>query len=93
MLGGDLGRGESAAGQPTQARSLLTTLAPGLLPRLATACFAAGIGFLTVADAAWAHALGVFCLFAFIVVAFPAALPPDLTTGLKKPSAEKADPR
>jgi hypothetical protein len=25
-----------------------------------------------------AHAVGVFCLFAFIVAAFPAALPPDL---------------
>ena len=78
MLGGDLGRGESVAERPAQARSLLTALAPGLLPRLAIACFVAGIGFLTVADAAWAHALGVFWLFAFIVAAFPAALPPDL---------------
>jgi cytochrome bd ubiquinol oxidase subunit II len=81
VLGGDLGRGESAAGQPTQARSLLAALAPGLLPRLAIACLVAGIGFLTIADAAWAHTLGVLCLFAFIVVAFPAALPPDLRTG------------
>jgi cytochrome d ubiquinol oxidase subunit II len=93
VLGGALGRGESAAGQTTQARSLLAALAPGLLPRLALACLVAGIGFLTIADAAWAHTLGVLCLFAFIVVAFPAALPPDLTTGLKKPRAEKADPR
>jgi cytochrome d ubiquinol oxidase subunit II len=78
VLGGALGYGQSAAEQPAEARSLLAVLAPGLLPRLATACFAAGIGFLTVADAAWAHTLGVFCLFAFIVTAFPAALPPDL---------------
>ena len=78
VLGGDLGRGESVAERPAQARSLLTALAPGLLPRLAIACFVAGVGFLTVADAAWAHTLGVFCLFAFIVAAFPAALPPDL---------------
>jgi cytochrome bd ubiquinol oxidase subunit II len=78
VLGGDLGRGERAAGQPTQARSLLAALAPGLLPRLAIACLVAGIGFLTVADAAWAHTLGVVCLFAFIVAAFPAALPPDV---------------
>ena len=78
VLGGDLGGGESAAGQPTQARSLFTALAPGLLPRLAIACFVAGIGFLTVADAAWAHTLGVFCFFAFIVAAFPAALPPEV---------------
>ena len=77
-----------AAGQPTQARSLLTTLAPGLLPRLAIACLVAGIGFTTIANAAWAHTIGVFSLFAFIVVAFPAALPPDvLPTSLKNPNA------
>jgi cytochrome d ubiquinol oxidase subunit II len=78
VLGGRLGAGESAAQRPTEARSLLTALSPGLLPRLAIACLVAGIGFLTVADAAWAHSLGVLCLFAFIVAAFPAALPPDL---------------
>ena len=78
MLGGDLGRRESVPERPAQARTLLTVLAQGLLPRLAIACFVAGIGFLTVADAAWAHTLGVFCLFAFIVAAFPATLPPEL---------------
>jgi cytochrome d ubiquinol oxidase subunit II len=78
VLGGALGRGGSGAEPPAQARSLLTALAPGLLPRLAIACLVAGIGFLTVADAAWAHTLGVFCLFTFIVAAFPAALPPDV---------------
>jgi cytochrome d ubiquinol oxidase subunit II len=94
VLSGGVGRGESQAEQPAPARPLLTALAPGLLPRLAIACLVAGIGFLTVADAAWAHTLGVFCLFAFIVAAFPAALPPDvLPTPLKNPGAEKADPR
>jgi cytochrome bd ubiquinol oxidase subunit II len=94
VLSGGVGRGESQAEQPAHARPLLTALAPGLLSRLAIACFVAGIGFLTVADAAWAHTLGVFCLFAFIVAAFPAALPPDvLPTPLKNPGAEKADPR
>jgi cytochrome d ubiquinol oxidase subunit II len=78
VLGGDLGGGEGAPGRPVQARSLLAALTPSLLPRLAIACLVAGIGFLTVADAAWAHTLGVLCLFAFIVTAFPAALPPDL---------------
>jgi cytochrome d ubiquinol oxidase subunit II len=91
VLGGDL-RGESAAGQPTQARSLLAALAPGPLPRLAIACLVAGIGFTTIANAAWAHTIGIFFLFAFIVVAFPAALPPDLLpTPLENPNAEKAD--
>jgi cytochrome d ubiquinol oxidase subunit II len=78
VLGGSLGRGESAAERPAQARSLLAALAPGLLSRVAIACLVAGIGFLTIATAAWAHTLGVLCLFAFIVTAFPAALPPDL---------------
>jgi cytochrome d ubiquinol oxidase subunit II len=93
VLGGNLGRGESVAARPAQARSLLATLAPGLLPRLAIACLVAGIGFLTIANAAWAHTVGVFSLFAFIVVAFPAALPPDvLPVSLKNPNAEKAGP-
>jgi cytochrome d ubiquinol oxidase subunit II len=78
VLGGRLGRGEGVAERSAEGRSLLTALAPGLLPRLAIACFVAGIGFLTVADAAWAHSIGILCLFAFIVAAFPAALPPDL---------------
>ena len=94
VLGGDLGRDESEAERPGHVRPLLTALAPGLLPRLAIACLVAGIGFLTVADAAWAHTVGVFCLFAFIISAFPGALPPDvLPTALKNRSAEKADPR
>ena len=43
--------------------------------RLPAACLVAGVGFLTVADARWAHAIGVVCLFAFIVSAYPVALP------------------
>ena len=78
LLGRAPRRGESAAERPVQTRSLFTALGPGLLPRLAIACLVAGVGFLTVAEAAWAHAVGVLCLFAFIVAAFPAALPPDL---------------
>jgi cytochrome d ubiquinol oxidase subunit II len=94
VLGGDLGRGESPARRPTQARSLLAALAPGLLPRLAIASLVAGIGFTTIADAAWAHTAGVLCLFAFIVVGFPAALPPDLLQPLRKnPQSDKADTR
>ena len=84
VLGRAPGGGTSVAERPVQARSLLTTLGPGLLPRLAIACLVAGVGFLTVAEAAWAHAVGVVCLFAFIVAAFPAALPPDLLPALSK---------
>jgi hypothetical protein len=92
VLGGELGRGESAAGRPSEARSLLAPLAPGLLPRLAIACLVAGIGFTTIADAAWAHVIGVCSLFAFIVVGFPAVLSPDLLhTPVENPKAAKAD--
>jgi cytochrome d ubiquinol oxidase subunit II len=94
VLGGALGGGESAAQQTIQARSPLAVLTPGLLPRLALACLLAGIGFITVAHAAWAHAVGVCFLFAFIITAFPAALPPDvLPTPKKNHGAQKTNPR
>jgi cytochrome d ubiquinol oxidase subunit II len=50
----------------------------GFLARAALACLIAGIGLLTAAGAAWAHALGVVSLFGFVVFGFPAALPPHL---------------
>jgi hypothetical protein len=34
-----------------------------------------GFGLLTVAEAGWAHAIGVVSLLAFIVVAFAALVP------------------
>ena len=48
------------------------------LPRAALACLIAGIGLLTVAETAWAHALGVVGLLGFVALGFPAALPPDV---------------
>jgi cytochrome bd ubiquinol oxidase subunit II len=56
-------------------------VAPPSLARVAVACLIAGIGFLNVADAGWAHALGVLSLFGFMITAFltivPAALAGD----------------
>jgi cytochrome bd ubiquinol oxidase subunit II len=49
----------------------------GFLARAAVACLIAGIGLLTVADAGWAHALGVISLLGFVAFGFPAALPPE----------------
>jgi cytochrome d ubiquinol oxidase subunit II len=46
-----------------------------LLARVAVACLIIGIGLLNVADARWAHAVGVASLFAFIVTAFVAIIP------------------
>ena len=34
-----------------------------------------GVGFLNAASAPWAHAIGVVCLFGFIIVAFAAIVP------------------
>jgi cytochrome d ubiquinol oxidase subunit II len=52
---------------------------PGLLARVATASLIIGFGLLNVADASWAHAVGVASLFAFIVTAFLAIVPSALT--------------
>jgi cytochrome d ubiquinol oxidase subunit II len=41
-----------------------------LLVRSAVASLIAGIGLLNLADASWAHAIGVVCLFGFIVAGF-----------------------
>jgi cytochrome d ubiquinol oxidase subunit II len=50
------------------------------LLRLAVALLIVGVGLLTVAEASWAHAIGVVSLLGFLVVAFPVALPPDVVT-------------
>jgi cytochrome d ubiquinol oxidase subunit II len=51
---------------------------PRLLARSAIACLIAGFGLLTVADAPWAHAVGVASLFGFVVLAFRAIIFPAL---------------
>ena len=51
----------------------------GMLTRISVALLIAGFGALTVADAGWAHAIGVVCLLAFIVCAFAAIVPSVLT--------------
>jgi cytochrome d ubiquinol oxidase subunit II len=45
-----------------------------VLARLAVACLIAGFGLLNLADAQWAHAVGIVCLFAFILTAFRAII-------------------
>jgi cytochrome bd ubiquinol oxidase subunit II len=75
-LGGRLGYGhEHVARSPGPGRDLVLAAAPGLLGRVAAACLVAGFGLLTVAEAGWAHALGVVALFAFIAVGFAGAVP------------------
>jgi len=50
---------------------------PALLMRIAGACLIVGFGLLTVADAGWAHAVGVTALFAFMVAGFLALVPAE----------------
>ena len=57
----------------------------GLLARAAVACLIAGIGLLTVAEAPWAHALGVVGLLGFVALGFPAALPPEALPHANEP--------
>jgi len=49
-----------------------------LLARLAFACLVAGFGLLNIANATWAHVIGVACLFGFIGLAFRAIAVPAL---------------
>jgi cytochrome bd ubiquinol oxidase subunit II len=55
--------------------ALLAASREGLLGRLAAAALVAGFGFLTVAEAGWAHGIGVACLLGFMVLGFLAVAP------------------
>jgi cytochrome d ubiquinol oxidase subunit II len=88
VLGGRLGRGESAAVPARTIGALLSASAPGLLARAAGALLLAGFGFLTIAEAGWAHAIGVLALLAFIVCGLFADVPALLqATSLEDPAA------
>ena len=80
VLGGKLGYGEATASSARPTTAILSASKPGLLGRSAAACFVAGVGFLTLAEAGWAHAIGVASLFAFIVLGFLAVAPADIAS-------------
>jgi cytochrome bd ubiquinol oxidase subunit II len=48
------------------------------IARGAGACLVAGVGLTTIADAGWAHAIGVTCLLCFVALGARAALTPEL---------------
>ena len=75
VLGGRLGYAENEPTGEVTARSVIAASARGLLARAAVACLIAGLGFLTVADAGWAHAIGAVALLAFVVLGTFAAVP------------------
>jgi cytochrome d ubiquinol oxidase subunit II len=70
---GDAGREAPPAG-PIQ---VLSASRVGLLTRISLACLLLTLGFLTLADAGWAHAIGVAALFACVLTGFRAAVPVD----------------
>jgi cytochrome bd ubiquinol oxidase subunit II len=78
-LGGHLAHGGDdaprAAPVVTEIRRSLST---GLLTRCAGACLLGGLGFLTIADAGWAHLIGVLCLFGFVIMGVAAVGPAAL---------------
>jgi cytochrome d ubiquinol oxidase subunit II len=58
--------------EPHDAPRTRLALQSRLVARLAAAALIAGVALLTFADAAWAHAVGVVCLFGFGLAAFAA---------------------
>jgi cytochrome d ubiquinol oxidase subunit II len=69
---------EPATGPARSPADVLRMSRPGLLTRSAVACLIAGIGFLNVADAGWAHAIGVLSLTAFMLLTLLVIVPRDL---------------
>jgi cytochrome bd ubiquinol oxidase subunit II len=100
VLQGRLGHTDPTAEQPqtapqrAQFADLLAALSSGLLARTAAACLLAGFGLLTVAEAGWAHAIGVVALFGFIVCGFFAIVPAQLAAiAGEHPASDSADER
>jgi cytochrome d ubiquinol oxidase subunit II len=79
VLRGRLDHGDYRQEASRPARDLIASSRSGLLPRLALGCLLAGFGLLTVAQAGWAHAVGIVSLFAFIAIGFFAAVLPELS--------------
>ncbi|HWB23082.1 MAG TPA: cytochrome d ubiquinol oxidase subunit II [Gaiellaceae bacterium] len=76
-LGGQLGHGE-LRGEVAQVPGA-DWHPGGTERRLAGAFLIGGAGFLTAASTGWAHAIGVACLFGFVICGYRMALPENLT--------------
>jgi cytochrome d ubiquinol oxidase subunit II len=87
VLAGRLGDGPAVEQRPlAAAASVLAASRSGLLGRVAAACLLAGFGFLTVAEAGWAHAIGAVALLAFLPCGFLAFAPAQMAD--ERPSAQ-----
>jgi cytochrome d ubiquinol oxidase subunit II len=71
-LTGRLQPADTAA--PEEAGPKLRHVRRRLLERAALGCLIAGFGLLNVADARWAHGVGVVCLLSFVVLGFRAII-------------------
>jgi cytochrome d ubiquinol oxidase subunit II len=77
-LGGELRSGKQGSRESPVRSHQRQRLGARLGARLAVAFLIAGIGFLTIANAAWAHGIGVACFFGFILSGYRVALPDDV---------------
>jgi cytochrome d ubiquinol oxidase subunit II len=73
------------------AGQVLSASMPRLRSRVAVGCLIAGVGLLNVAEAGWAHALGVASLFGFIVIGFLALAPGTLSNEVALTEPEQHD--
>jgi cytochrome d ubiquinol oxidase subunit II len=78
VLAGQLDHASPSQAPAHTPRELLSASRAGLLTRLSAACFLIGFGCLTVAEARWAHAAGVFAFLGFAVTAFLAIVTDEL---------------
>jgi cytochrome d ubiquinol oxidase subunit II len=79
QAGGEDQAGDLAAATPAPPLArLLSVSRAGLLGRAAAACLLAGFGLLTIAEAGWAHAVGIVALLGFIGCGFFAIVTPQL---------------
>jgi cytochrome d ubiquinol oxidase subunit II len=76
LLGGDLGSGASSTDGAAE-RSEAPT-AGAAVGRVAIALLVVGLGFLTFANAGWAHAIGACALLGFAALATRALISPDV---------------
>jgi cytochrome d ubiquinol oxidase subunit II len=74
------GRFAAAEAPPPQTvGGALPSLRTGLLARVSVALLIAGFGGLTVAEAGWAHTIGIVCLFGFVITGFAVIVPRALS--------------
>jgi cytochrome bd ubiquinol oxidase subunit II len=88
------GRFDSTQAGPSRpdAGQVLSASTPRLRSRVVVGCLIVGVGLLNVAEAPWAHALGVLSLFGFIVLGVLTLVPETLAQDGKGARPEPDEP-